>query len=397
MSTEQTTVEQQGIVADEPENVVSAPVIDAEQQVVIEEGAKVLPISALAGGAESGAQYLSEEDYKKYTEGKLGKKEETDATEQQTEAVEAAAPTFDETAWLKEKTGGKFEKWDDVASKLEAQPELNFENEQSKTVYEYIQQGKLDEIAQFIVLQKALAGAENASDEEVIKMKMRIEESDLEADDLDLAFEVEFEKPNEDEMDEASYKKAMLVYNRKLKKAATEARSFLGERKAELKLPALSQPKTEQQGESPVAKFEQDVQETMGKIHESVNQALANTKEFSLQFTNNKDVVVDYKYSYSDQEKKQVGEVLKDYGQYFESRYATKEGGYDGAKLAQDVLVLQNLDKIMQAAVTDAIMKERLEIINKNANYNSGREVVTKPVDVVREQERKDAQRVFES
>ena len=178
MSTEQqTTVDkQQEVVVNEPENIVSAPVITGENnEIVIEEGAKVLPMSEFAKGAEPGVTYLKEADYQKWKEGSLKtKKDEAPAEQQQPQTT-----LFDETTWLKEKTGGKFEKWDDLWSKAQSEPELKFENEQSKTVYDYIQQGKLDEVAQFIVLQKTSSGAETASDEDVVKMRMQIEEPDL--------------------------------------------------------------------------------------------------------------------------------------------------------------------------------------------------------------------------
>jgi hypothetical protein len=388
MSTEQqTTVDkQQEVVVNEPENIVSAPVITGENnEIVIEEGAKVLPMSEFAKGAEPGVTYLKEADYQKWKEGSLKtKKDEAPAEQQQPQTT-----LFDETTWLKEKTGGKFEKWDDLWSKAQSEPELKFENEQSKTVYDYIQQGKLDEVAQFIVLQKTLSGAETASDEDVVKMRMQIEEPDL---DVDLAFDVEFEKPDESEMDEDAYKKAMYAYSRRLKKAAQDARSFLSDRKSELVLPPLSQ----QQQVNPVEKLDADIKEGMAKIHESVIGALPKITDLPIQFNNGGDVVVDYKYSFSDQEKGLIADALKDYGSFFEDRYATKEGGYDGQKLANDVLLLNNFPKIMQAAITDAIMKERLNFINQSANYRD-REINPAKIDVVKEQEKKTVQRIFES
>jgi hypothetical protein len=155
-----------------------------------------------------------------------------------------------------------------------------------------------------------------------------------------------------------------------------------------------------QQAAAPAAQapdFEGQVKEGLAKIHESVVKVLPEIKDMPLQFNNNKDVVFDYKYSFSNQEKEQVAEVLKDYGQFFDSRYTTKDGGYDGQKLAQDVLLLQNFEKIMQATVTEAIMKERLDFINKSANYSNGREVVPSKTDAVKEQERKQAQSWFSS
>ena len=89
-----------------------------------------------AKGAEPGVTYLKDAYYQKWKESSLKTKKDempADTLPQTT--------TFDETNWLKAKSGGKLEKWDDLWSKAQSEPELKFENEQSKTVYDYIQQG----------------------------------------------------------------------------------------------------------------------------------------------------------------------------------------------------------------------------------------------------------------
>lgn len=398
MTGQEQTAQQETVETGTEQDIVSAPVIGGEtNEVVIEEGQTVLPISAaFDGSAPEGAVFLNPDLYAKWQKGELKAQPKSEEVEEGDPASKpegsetAPLPTtsFDEAAWLKEKTGGKFEKWEDVWSKVEQQPELTFENEQSKAVYEHIQKGEYDKLAEFFVLQKTLGNLDNASPEDIIKMRLSIEEPE---EDADLLFQVDFEKPDEDLLSEDEYKRAMVKYNRKLKKAAEDAKAFLNERKAELKLPALSEGKPQ----APQQNFEKDVEEGMAKIHESVVKALPEVKEFALQFNNNKDVVVDYKYSFSNQEKDSVAQALKDYGQFFESRYATKEGAYDGQKLVNDVLILENLPRILQSAVTDAIMKERMEILNKSTNYSNGREVTPTPTDAVREQEKKAVQSVF--
>lgn len=288
------------------------------------------------------------------------------------EKKEPAQSSFDETAWLKEKTGGKFEKWEDVWSKVEAQPELKFENDQSKTVYEYLQKGETGKVTEFLVLQQTLSGLKEASDEQVIKMRMRIEEPDTE--NIDAAFDVDFEKPEKGEMSEDQYEKAMNKYNRSLKKRAEEARSFLEERKAELILPPTQGPTVDHEAE-----LKNEVTKSMQEIHESVLQALPQVNEFAFTFNNDKGIELNNPYKFTEQDTKEAGEALKDYGEFFNKRYTTDGGGYDGTKLLNDVLLLNNYHRIMESMVTQAVMNDRLKSINDRTNYSAGREIVAPP------------------
>ena len=76
---------------------------------------------------------------------------ETNAEQNQgTEVIQT--PAFDETNWFKEKTGGKFEKWEDVEVLLNRPKEVEkptFANETSKNIYEAILAGKEDELADY--------------------------------------------------------------------------------------------------------------------------------------------------------------------------------------------------------------------------------------------------------
>jgi hypothetical protein len=359
----------------------------------------VLPMSEFGKSEVKNATYLKDEEYAKWKEQEEAKRNNPDpaATPTPTQEVVAETPgttegvqsAFDEAKWLKEKTEGKFEKWEDLWEKANKEPEVKqpeYKNEVSKTIAEYIAEGKHDEVAEFLTIQKVLNAAEKMSDEEVIKLKMRIEDGEASDDDIAFDFETEFEKPDEDD------KRAMRQYERKMKEAAKEARKFIDERKQEVVLPPLE--KQTQAAGFYKEQLAKETQEEMAKIYESVEKSLPAITDFKIQFSN-EDVAVDYKYNYSDQEKKAVAESLKDYGSFFESRYGTEDGGYDGKKLAEDIIILTNREKIVQSAVSDAIHKERLRILGGIAN--TGREPVATKIDEVKQLEKQKVQNVFNS
>ena len=250
---------------------------------------------------------------------------------------------------------------------------MKFENEQSKNLYEYIAKGDYQKATEFLVLQQTLSGVDKASDEDVIKMRMRIEEPDNE--DIEGSFAVDFEKPEKGEMSEAQYEKELLKYNRRVKKVADEARAFLQERKTELVLPALTQ-------QAPVAQkedFEKGVSETMATIYDSVKEAVPQVNEFTFTFNNDKGIELNNPYKFTDKDKEAASEALKDYGTFFNDRYTTEGGGYDGKKLLSDILLLNNFERILENRITEAVMNDRLKTLNDRANYSSGREIVAPP------------------
>jgi hypothetical protein len=357
----------------------------------------VLPMSEFGKSEVKNATYLKDEDYAKWKEQEESKvkdpastpPEEMQPKNEPVKEPEATPPVFDEAEWLKAKTEGKFEKWEDLWEKANKEPEVKqpeYKNEVSKTIAEYIAEGRHDEVAEFLTIQKVLNGAEKMSDEDVIKLKMRIEDGEANDDDIAFDFETQFEKPDEDD------KRAVRQYERKLKEAAKEARKFIDERKQEVVLPPLE--KQTQAVGFDKEQLAKETQEEMAKIYDSVEKSLSAITDFKIQFSN-EDVAVDYKYNYSEQEKKAVAESLKDYGSFFESRYGTEDGGYDGKKLAEDIIILTNREKIVQSAVSDAIHKERLRILGGIAN--TGREPIATKIDEVKEQEKKKVQGVFNS
>lgn len=383
MNEQQQIVEQpQGAAANE----------QAEIPVITE--AVVLPMSEFGKGDVKNATYLKDEEYVKWKEQEEARVKDPASTPQEEQRPpndppkEEEVKTFDESEWLKAKTEGKFEKWEDLWEKANKEPEVKlpeYKNEVSKTIAEYLQEGRTDEVTEFLTIQKVLKAAETMSDEDVIKLKMRIEDGEASDEDIAFDFESSFEKPDEDDA------KAKRQYERKLKEAAKEARKFIEERKQEVVLEPLVKetPKGLDQ-----ATLDAQTQAEMAKIYESVEKSLPEIKDFTVQFSN-EDVAVDYKYNFSDQEKKAVAEALKDYGSFFESRYGTKDGGYDGRKLAEDTIKLDNMDKIVQAAVSDAIHKERLKILG--GIVNTGREPIATKIDEVKEQEKQKVRAIFSS
>ncbi len=336
---------------------------------------------------ENGAIYDDELYNKLKTEAAEPKDEVKPDVKDETK-VEEVKDTVDFDALLKEKSGGKFEKWDDLNAKLDAKPDLNFENESTKQFFDYVKEGKVEDLEQFLLTRKALRSAEGASDADVVKLVMQIQDPGTDREDVDDDFNDKFKKPVEPKEDDfdtdgdytkalSDFNKATRKYDRNLKKEAETARTFIKTTLEELKLPDL--PKA-----APEVNIEENVNAMKTEISTSVAEALKNINELSISI-DNKDVVFSHKYTFTEAEKQEAMKAAEDYFTFFENRYA-KDGKYNGDQLGRDILRLQNEDKIMQAAINEAITKERLNVTNTIANHK--KETVAETTDSTQAAER---------
>lgn len=347
-----------------------------EQKQVMHEGKEVFPSKDFNIDTFKNGAIYDDEIYDKVKNESVVEKVSTPVVEATTET----SGVVDFNVLLKEKTGGKFENWETLAAKLEEKPEIKFENESSKTVFEYLKDGKMEDLEQFLLTRKALRSAETASDEDVVKMYMQINEPDADMEDVADDFNAKFEKPQADdfESDEA-YNKAVKKYDRLIKKEATTAREFMKKSLEDLKLPELTK-----EPEHAVQDIEGEVNAVKSQISEAVASSLKNINEIEVK-VDNKDIVFSHKYTFTDTEKQEALKAAEDYFSYFDGRYA-KDGKYDGNQLALDILKAQNGEKITQAAITEAISKERLSVINNIANHK--KEETPEGADAVKNAER---------
>jgi hypothetical protein len=281
-------------------------------------------------------------------------------------------PEIDYTKYVKEKTGGKYEKLEDLIAKAEAgEKPLEFANETSKKLFESLKGGKEEDVFNFLYQNKILSNTDKLSDEEKVKLKMQLENPDWSQEDVADEFERKYGlKVDQANLDANTLAKEKRAVERLVKKEAADAAEFFAKAKEELKLPELSapvDPKMEQY--SALEKREQELADLSVKFIAAVEKDIPNFKSIDLS-VNDKDVQFTHKFDIEDSERTEIADKAKNYWENFQSRYF-KDGVWDMQKLAQNEYIADNLPKITKSIVTRAQALAKVENVMGIANVTS--------------------------
>lgn len=287
-------------------------------------------------------------------------------------------------------------KVEETEQKQEFEPtEYTFEwpNEVSKNIYEKLINGDISELADMIYEQKVLSSLDDMSEADVIKLKMAYEYPDLTPEEIEDEFNSRFSV--DEDFDESlltedeiasrrkQIEKQKKALGRELKKEVRDAKDYLSEMKQEISFPdILSQVANKQQynPEDVVSQYLAYEEEEQSKAHDSarkeylnsINEGLKSFDGFNVSYKD-EDVSFDGKYSLTPEDKAALTNSLNDFDldDFYGNRYY-KDGKYDAKQLAEDVYFLQNRDKIINAMVTQAVSRAKMDILKsmKNVDYN---------------------------
>ena len=288
-------------------------------------------------------------------------------------------------AVLAEKTGGKFKSVDEILklSEQTASPEINFVNETSKKVFEYLKEGKVDEIMSVYQQQKQLEGIEKLDTDSVLKLKLKYENPELTDTELQDEFESRYgvEQPDIDEDldDPADIEKAKKRFEREKssmerlkKKDLKEAKDFLQEKKQEIVLPDIATSKNQDSAPQGSEIDEAAIKEFRDKYVKSIDSAMNEVTGFGTKY---KDDELDFQTAFviDQAEKQNLKQALEKFTlqDYFVPRYIKEDGSFNTTAIAKDVYVLENLNKIIDAHVSQAVNNTKSLLIKglKNANF----------------------------
>jgi len=267
---------------------------------------------------------------------------------------------------LFEKSGGKYKSWEDLQKIIDEKPiDLKFENDTSKKVFDYIKSGKIDDVMDILYEQKVLSNIGELDDKEVIRLKIAYENSDYTQEDISDEFVDAYGfKGDEDDSGEVD------KYNRMIKRTAKKAREFLLSQKQDIILPDITPQNQPQQEEIPVDT--EGVARMRQSWLSSLDTASNDFKGFKFDLKD-KGVsgVIEYPIESTEAQSLKSKLTSYDYMAEFESRYIQGDK-YDAAKLMKDMYIRDNFEKIVSAAVTQALSKGKLETLGniKNINLN---------------------------
>lgn len=348
----------------------------------------------------SEAQEFNPFNVSEYSNTETTQKTETEVQQEQPQAVEEVQQEATQQAEVVEMNT---EYSQPVEQKVENQEavekyeptEFSFEwpNEVSKDIYEKLINGDISELADMIYEQKVLSSLDNMDESDVIKLKMAYEYPDLTPEEIEDEFNSRFsvEEDFDESMmteEEISSKRRQIEKQKKsfardIKKSAREAKDYLSSLKQEISFPdILSQVATGQQydPEQVVSQYLAHEEQEQAKAHNSarqeylnsINDGLKSFDGFSVNYKD-EDVSFDGKYSLTPEDKAALTNSLMEFDldDFYGNRYY-KDGRYDAKQLAEDVYFLQNRDKIVNAMVTQAVSKAKMDLLKsmKNVDYS---------------------------
>lgn len=311
-----------------------------------------------------------------------------------------AAPAPVEIDWatvLNEKTGGKYKTWEEITAGLShANSEPVFSNDDSKKIFQYLKEGKVDDVLQVYNEQKRLSTLKDMTDADVVKLAMEYKRMGLTPAEIHEEFlnAYSIEKPEEpnadDYLDDDALAKAKKVYDRdlkryekdvktlerKLKQEAAESRSYLETLKKDIILPDIEAAPVEAQdngAEQATRRAEEEKFRT--EYLSSLDKSFGDFKEIPITVTD-EGVSFTGKFEIAEAERQQLKKDLAEkdvVNEILVPRYV-KEDGFDTKQLMEDIYLLNNKDKILASFAKQAMAYAKLERIKqqKNVDFDGG-------------------------
>ena len=284
---------------------------------------------------------------------------------------------------LAEKTNGKFKSVDEILQ-LADKPnntDINFANDTSRKVFEYLKEGKVDEFLNVYQQQQKLTNLEKLDTDNVLKLKMKYENPELSDEEVEEEFNYKYglEQPDIDEdldspeeiaKEKKRFEREKINMERLKKKDLKEAKDFLRAKKEEIVLPNIETSSTQQLQSNDVD--EAAIKEYRDKYLNTIPTTIDDIVGFGSKY---KDSELEFETTYVIDPQDKAG--LKDKMQnftlqdYFVPRYINEDGSFDTETIAHDLYVIENLDKIIEAHVSQAVNQTKASFVKglKNANF----------------------------
>jgi len=289
--------------------------------------------------------------------------ESTESVPHETEQVEVTQPTTETTQTpttpeqeLVNEVVNKSDYEKVIAEKAELESKLasmsqSDLDENSKVIYDYIREGKLKELNDFLSVQTQ--DYSSKSQDQLVAEYLKAQNPEWTTEDIEDEMSSTYGLGLDEELLTDQEKRA---YNRKLKADAKEALQFFESKKSEIKLPDLNptsnQPATvidpgelQAQAEEAYKLWESSVSESM-KDFNKISIALRENEQFD--FAVGEDVS-----NPLIEDMKMLG---KDISVFFKP-YISEDGKVNARKLAEDMAFLRNKEAIVRSAVTQQVAK----------------------------------------
>ena len=286
---------------------------------------------------------------------------------------EATDDVIDEDDFIKAKTEGKFESWEQILEALSQPAKPAFENELSEQVYNMLLQGQTEELFEILGTKQFAEEVKGMSDEEVLKAYIKTNNPDFDDDDVEAEYNEAY-TIDEYSFDETKLKREQKKLSQRIKSDVQEAKEFFDSLAQDIKLPELSRPEPAAQAPEVDTETEQLIQEQRSRFLSGLNGVESRLTNLPFQWKDEKaNVAVNGKYDIPAQELTKYRAAAEELENYQVERYY-KDGQYLTDKMVRDLYIQDNFDKILTSAISQAVNQTRLEMLKQSKNIQSEQE-----------------------
>lgn len=274
--------------------------------------------------------------------------------------------------------------------------QFEWANDTAKNIYESLVSGNISEIADMMYEQKVLSELDTMDESDILKLKLAYEYPDLTPQEIEEEFASKYsiDKDFDESLmtdEEIAAKRRQIekqekAIARELKKDVRDAKEFLQGMRQDIDFPdILSQFQQQTQPnvnpEEIVNQFltakqaeeEEALKQARQVFEQSIETGLKDFEGFKVNYKD-EDVQFDGAFNLTQEDKAQLQETMKafDLESFYGNRYY-KDGKYDTKQLAEDIYLLQNREKVVNAMVTQAVSKAKADFLKgiKNIDYNN--------------------------
>ena len=303
----------------------------------------------------------------------------TPVTEINTSAPEETEEVIDAVTYLKQQLG--YDDWEIAKQDIDAlrkiketastPEEIKFANEQSKKLYEYLKEGKEDEVAEYVSARKILKDVESKSDDDKLKLWIKMQNPLFNDKHAEEEF-AETYSINEEEIDPSKLERTKLKLEQRKRDDIAKANQYFEQFKTKLELPEIQRSAPANADEA-YQQYQSTVQ-TAQQVAAAWDAALAKTPDkitFKQSFNDEANKMkFDVEYISDNDGYAKAFEAAKNYQQFLANRYYEKDGSPKSEQLVKDIYALQNLDKYTAEAVKQAVNATKSWLLKTQKNIS---------------------------
>lgn len=277
----------------------------------------------------------------------------------------------DEDDFIKTKTDGKYESWEQLIEAIDSKPVPKFENEMSESIYNMIAEGKINELAEILEAKQFAENIQTADDEDVLKAYIKINNPEFDDDDIESEYNESY-VIDEYQFDESKYKREQKKLTQRMKSDVSNAKEFFDKLAQDITFPELSARTNEP---APVdTETDSMIQEQRSLYLESLQGVENRLGSLPFSWKDEKaNVAINGKFDIPAQELTKYKTAAEDLETYQVNRYY-QDGKYQADKLVKELYLVDNFDKIVTSAISQAVNQTRLEMLKQSKNIQTEQE-----------------------